>query len=1280
MPPDKPPAMPPSNTPPAAPPQPAASPFPDLAPGGRNYRLTGERDLATTWSARASDNLAAMRLALEIVAEGRPATEAEQAKLIRFVGFGASKIATSLFPVGNKGFRAGWETLGTELHELVDARDFAALARSTQYAHYTPEFIVRALWKAVGRLGFTGGMILEPGIGTGLFLALAPQAIADRSYLTGFEFDPTTARIAQLLHPQADIHACDFTAPDLDIGGPYDLAIGNPPFSDRQVSAGSGLRLSLHEYFIWNAVRNLRTGGLGAFVVSRYLMDKTDIAARAAIADEADLIAAIRMPEASMRWHAGTDVVVDLLFFRRRAADQDHIAPIWLGLENVPATHGAATVSVNRYFAQNPDMVLGQHAVTSSQYGPAYTCEPYADPLSKLLARAIDSIPAPETAGLDMPATAPTVAAQPPDTAPAQEPPAPEPPPAPQPEIRIQVRSVAEGGTVREGSYIVNEMGELCQIRQRTVRPVPVRQGRSGTGIPGTHAAIIRGLITIRDATRDILRAQDADRNWDEPLDRLKTAYRRFTERHGAVNKTLSIVRPTTRIVAQVDEDTGETTRYKVQGTSTSYRRPNLEPFMDDPDVWLVAAVENYDIETDVATPGPIFTKRVVRPPTPPSIANATDALAVVLNELGRVDIDRIAELRTSTAERVIAELGDRIFLDPETEQWELADAYLSGPVRAKLAIAEASVPGEPRYQRNVDALRAVQPKDLKPSDITARLGAPYIDPVIIAQFCHEVIGIATKITHNVDLAAWAVDPWPFRGKTTTWGTHRRNAGQLLDDALNSRVPKIFDIAYDVHGGKHTELNVKETEAAKEKLLQIKRAFESWIWTDTNRADDLVRIYNAKYNNMIARKFDGSHLMLPGTSELISMRRHQLDGIWQVIASGTTYLAHVVGSGKTFEAIAAVMEQRRLGLVRKAMVVVPGQTLSQWACEWLLLYPTARILVADEENFAKDRRQEFVARAATGDWDAIIITHSAFKFISAPAGFEGNLLQEQIDQYAEALTRVDADDRISRKRLENLKEKLEAKLASLKSRKDDLLTISEIGVDQIVGDEFQAFRKLSFATNMTTLRGIDPDGSQRAWDMFVKVRYIDSLNPNRALVAASGTPITNTMAELYTAQRFLDPDALEARGVHQFDAWAASFCDTTTTLELQPNGKYKPITRFAEFINIPELTLMLRMRASVVSNDDIAGYMKLPRIAGSKRQIVTAAPTQGFKRYQQVLDQRIKLIEERKGPPKKGDDILLAVITDGRHAAIDLRFVLPGFKDETREQAQQADRQRFRHL
>ncbi|HMQ58129.1 MAG TPA: DEAD/DEAH box helicase family protein, partial [Rhizobiaceae bacterium] len=482
------------------------------------------------------------------------------------------------------------------------------------------------------------------------------------------------------------------------------------------------------------------------------------------------------------------------------------------------------------------------------------------------------------------------------------------------------------------------------------------------------------------------------------------------------------------------------------------------------------------------------------------------------------------------------------------------------------------------------------------------------------------------------------------------------HAGELLADALNSRIPQIFDTIREGTSERRV-LNVVDTEAAKEKLTKIKTAFQSWVWTDPDRTDRLARVYNDRFNNIAPRAFNGDHLQLPGASGAFTLYSHQKRGIWRIITSGATYLAHAVGAGKTMTFVAAIMEQRRLGLISKAMLVVPGHCLAQAAREFLALYPAARILVADEPNFTKDKRQRFLARAATAHWDAIIITHSAFRFISVPASFEQQMIEDELALYEDLLTRVESDDRVSRKRLERLKEGLRERLEVLATVKDDLLTISEIGVDQIIVDEAQEFRKLSFATNMSTLKGVDPNGSQRAWDLYVKSRLIETKNPGRALVLASGTPITNTLGEMFSVQRFLGFDALKERGLHEFDAWASTFGDVATELELQASGKYKPVSRFATFVNVPELIAMFRSFADVVLPEDLRQYVKVPAISTGKRQIVTAKPTDDFKLYQQVLDARIKAIEMRDSPAKPGDDILLSVITDGRHAAIDLRLV-----------------------
>jgi len=1079
-------------------------------------------------------------------------------------------------------------------------------------------------------MGFKGGSVLEPGCGSGLFLAMMPEKVAARSAATGIEMDPTTAGIARLLYPEAWIRNEDFTK--ARIPETFDLAIGNPPFSDRTVRAddpAGKLGLSLHDYFIARSVERLKPGGLAAFVTSRYTMDKADPKARQHIASMADLVGAARMPQGAMLAAAGTEVVVDVLFFQKRRADQPANGIAWLDLVDVLAAEdGEPALGVNRYFAEHPQRVLGTHGRTTSPFGVIYTCHPHAGGSPEVdLSAALASLPR----DIHLPAASlPSPAVRPKGTP------------------RLRVGTAAEGATVKEGSYLVLD-GALVQVIDGVPQPVAVKSATVKEGIFAKHARIIRGLIPVRDAVRAVLRAQEANEPWGVLQGRLRTAYQCFVRQFGPVNQTT--------ISTGTDPKTGE--------PRETVRRPNLQPFLDDPDVWLVSSIEQHDEDSGTAKMGPIFTERVIHPPAEPVITSAADALAVTLHEVGHVDVARIAEMLGRPREEVLAELGETVFLNPEGttathEAWETADAYLSGAVRTKLAVAKAAAGLDSRYAPNVGALQRVQPADLKPSEITARLGAPWIPAKVVALFAAEVIGIETRVRHTVEVAAWSLDVDAFEGQaaaTSEWGTTRRHAGELLHDALNARIPQIYDIWQDADG-EHRELNARETEAAKEKLAKIKQAFERWIWTDVERTERLAQLYNERFNNLVPRAFNGQHLQLPGASSVISLREHQKRVIWRIISTGGTYIAHAVGSGKTFSMAAAVMEQRRLGLISKAMMVVPGHCLAQASREFLLLYPNARILVADETNFAKDKRQRFLARAATATWDCVIITHSAFRFIPAPATFERELIHDALRSYATLLEKVDGDDRLTRKRIERMKEGLEAKLEGLRTRKDDLLTIAEIGIDQLIVDEAQEFRKLSFATNMSNLKGVAPDGSQRAWDLDVKARFIAQAQPHRPLILASGTPITNTLGEMFTLQRFMQPEVLAERGIHEFDAWASSFGDTRTELELQPSGQYKPVTRFAEFVNVPELIAMFRSVADVVLMRDLRRFLRLPDIRTGTRQIVTAKASPAFKAYQQVLAERIRKIEERTGRVEKGDDILLSVITDGRHAAIDTRFVL----------------------
>ena len=1207
-----------------------ARPAAPSAPGV-NFHLSASRNLAKGWKSRAKDNLAAIRLAAEIEAQDRPATPEEQAQLIRFTGFGASDLANSVFRrPGEDAFRYGWSDFGIELEEAVTGAEYASLARCTQYEHFTPEYIIRAVWSALARLGWRGGRVLEPVIGTGLFPALMPEALRDVVHVTGVELDPVTARIVRLLQPRARIITGDFARAELPAR--FDLAIGNPPFSDRTVRSDRAYRslgLRLHDYFIARSIDLLKPDGLAAFVTSSGTLDKADNTAREHIAKSADLIAAIRLPEGSFRADAGTNVVVDILFFRKRKPGEPEGDVTWLDLDEVRAADGEeAAIRVNSWFARHPDFVLGTHATTSGPFGEAYTCLPRPDvDLEQALDASISLLPEAiydgEPEGVDLDADH---------------------------DADRPAKAVPESGSVREGSFFVARNTALMQMVDGAATTITVRRGRSSDGISDKHARIIKKLIPIRDAVREVLKAQEFDKPWKPAQIKLRIAWSNFVREFGPINFT--------RVSVSEDAETGE--------VRETHRRPNLQPFLDDPDCWLVASIEDYDLETNTAKPGPIFSERVIAPPSAPIITSAADALAVVLNERGHVDIDHIAELVHTDVETVIADLGDAIFREPETGVWQTADAYLSGQVRDKLKAAEAAAALDPAFERNVRALVEVQPADLGPSDITARLGAPWIPAADVVAFVKETMGAEIRIHHMPELASWTVEArqlgWMAAG-TSEWGTERRHAGELIADALNSRVQQIFDTVKEGDSEKRV-LNVVETEAAKEKLQKIKTAFQSWIWSDPNRTDRLARVYNDRFNNIAPRKFNGDHLQLPGASGAFSLYGHQKRGIWRIVSAGSTYLAHAVGAGKTMTMAASVMEQKRLGLIAKAMMVTPGHCLAQAAREFLALYPTARILVADETNFTLAKRHRFLSRAATANWDAIIITHSAFRFISIPSAFEQQMIQDELELYETLLTKVESDDRVSRKRLERLKEGLKERLELLSTRKDDLLTISELGIDQIIVDEAQEFRKLSFATNMSTLKGVDPNGSQRAWDLYVKSRFVETKNPGRALVLASGTPITNTLGEMFSVQRYLGYDALSQRGLHEFDAWASTFGDVTTELELQPSGKYKPVTRFATFVNVPELIAMFRTFADVVLPEDLRQYVKVPALSTGARQIRTSKPSAAFKRYQMVLDARIKAIEERDRPAEPGDDILLSVITDGRHAAIDLRLVDPDNDNE----------------
>lgn len=1192
-----------------------------------DFYLDGIRALSRGWAARARDNIEAISLSAAILAEGRPATPEEQARLMRFVGFGATDLAQGCFPTTGS-FRQGWEDIARLLKAATRPEELKALARATQFAHYTPEPIARAMWAALLRLGFRGGLALEPGVGAALFPATMPAELRGQTRFIGVEIEPVSARIAALLRPSDEIRCEDFTKARLPRD--FDLAIGNPPFSDLTVRTDQYRGLRLHDCFLVKAADHLQPGGLAAFATSRGTLDKADAGARVALHAACEFIGAIRLPDGAFRASAGTDVGVDLVFLRRRSAGAVLDLPAWLetasaGFPDFPG------IRINRYFLDNPEMVLGRPDLARSPRGETvYACRaPEGFDLEAALSRAVARLPE----GAVQPTTtprAPVVGAAAPSVPSAIE-------------------------RLHEGSYLIGADDELQQIVDGRPVPVRIRAGGSGPGIFRTHAAMIRKLIPLRDAVREILRLQMARADSTAVQAQLGALYDAFTAKHGPINRT------------EVSESTDAQ-----GGKSEIHRQVNLIPFRDDPDTHLLASIENYSLEADTATKGPIFSEVVVAREIVPAIETAADALARCLHETGRVDIDRIAALIGQPVADALADLGPAVYRDPDTAEWQTADAYLSGPVRAKLAAAQEAAKADHSYRRNVEALETVQPVDVPPSDITARLGAPWIPADVVQDFVKEVLGGDVVVRHTADVATWWIDLRWFRCRpeaSHAYGTPRYSAGQALLDALNARTPRIVDRVRTGPNQWTEVVNAADTEAAKTKQDALKRAFEGWVWGGGPlahfRSDRLARLYNDTYNDTVPRSFDGSHLILPGASASFRFRSHQLRAIWRILASGTSYIAHAVGAGKSAVLAAAVMEQRRLGLASKPMMVVPGHCLAQVAREFLSVYPLARILVADETAFAKDRRQRFLARAATADWDCILITHSAFKLIATPKAFEQEMIADAIDDFTAVLERVDESDRLTRKKLERAKQGFEAKLEALSVRHDTFLTLEEIGVDQILVDEAHEFRKLTFTSNMT-VKGIDANGSQMAWDLWVKAAFVrdrrvsrGDRRVDRALVMASGTPITNTLGELYTVLRFMDMEALRERGLHEFDAWAASFGESRTELELQPSGTYKPITRFSEFVNVPELIALFRARADVVTEEELRDLVPRPRIRGGKRQIMTSPPSEAFREFQRELGARIKAIAARSGPAKKGDDILLTVIGDGRHGAIDLRMVDP---------------------
>ena len=1175
---------------------------------------------------KARDILAAIRTLQALDEARRPATPEERQVLMRFPGFGPVALGIFPDPVTGNYPDASWQQLGGELQALLTPEDYASAKRTTFTAFYTSSLVICAMHEALKRLGVPQDVtVLEPGCGIGNFIALAPAGMR----FIGVELDNLSGRIARALHPAHDIRIENFRDTRLPEDR-IDAVIGNVPFADLKLEY-AGSRLSLHNFFLAKSLDVLKPGGVLVLVTSHYTLDKQDAGLREQLARQADFLGAIRLPSTAFA-KEGTRVVTDILCLRKRAAgaDVNHTDPEWL--ETEPLAIEDIDIPINRYFLRHPEMVLGtwtrQDRLYASESG--YSLLAHGD-LAIQLQDAVGRLP--EGVFTCTKQSERAAAAEKPQTSPAPLPPL-------EPHIT-------------EGSFFIDNDKTILQVQQG--EGVPVTHGdkplrADSAGLLGKRLA---ALISLRDHARRVLTSQNE--GWSEAHRQqartlLNRAYDRFVVSYGPINKTtISIT------------DDGTTIR----------RMPNLVKFKDDPDAMLVMSLEHYEEETGKATKAAIMHQDVVGRLAPITAVQSAEAgLLVSLDHRGAVDLPYIATLYDKGVREIIAELGDLLYQDPDTGAWQTADAYLSGNVRAKLASAEAAGAA---YTRNAEALRAVQPEDILPGDIDAHLGAPWIPEGDIQTFAASLFGVsaeAVQIAHLKKDAVWSVEPGLDAVRsvaaTTDYGTERANGVWLLEQALNLKTPVIYDTV--VNDGKEERvLNQEETLAAREKQKRIKEQFKGWLFTDPDRTERLVRLYNDIYNNLRLRAFDGSHLAFPGMSQAIILQPHQKAAVWRVMSSGNTLLAHAVGAGKTYEMAAAGMKMKQAGLLTKPLYVVPNHMLEQFGREFMQLYPNARLLIAGKDDFTRDRRKLLTAKMASGTWDGIIVTHSSFERIGMSRDYQERFLREQITEYNQLLCDSAAADtsRAHRniiKTIEKQKAKREERLKDLLAaeKKDDGLVFDELGVDHIYIDESHYFKNLETPTKMERVAGIQTSGSERAFDLYMKARFLHQQHTGHGITFATGTPISNTMVEMYTIQRYLDPDGLSERGIDHFDAWAATFGEVVDTMEISPDGKnLRPRSRFAKFSNLPELQQMFRAFADVQTAQML--NLPRPRLKGDKATVIACPMSEEQYVIQESLVSRYEAI--RSGKVKPWEDNALAITTDGRKLALDARLLSPHAED-----------------
>jgi N12 class adenine-specific DNA methylase len=1254
---------------------------------------------------KARDNLAAIELAQRIDAEKRPATQAEQKVLAKYVGWGGLSGAfrnpeTNLF---GKGF----EPIGTRLKELLTPEAYDQAENSTQYAHYTAEHVIRSMWDAVQQLGFKGGSVFEPGMGIGHFVGLMPPDIAAASQYRGIEMDHTTAQIARLLYPRSGVKQADFRKFPLAEEA-FDLVIGNPPFSDAVVKSDAKYaprRFALHDYFFAKSLDAVRPGGLLAFITSAGTMNKLDDKARKYLAERAEFLGAVRMPSNAFKQNAGTEVTTDILFFQRRPEGKVKLEalPDWTQtvVRAMPNRDGEIVQgNVNKWFSDRPETVLGDEGFFDKLVAGAdrYAVRPRKDvDLPTELAEALSTI---------LPHDVMTEPESPEDRA-----------------------AIDFDATQRkDGTFYIGADGRLMRYSQGAGHPVLLR-GKQGGNFTKEDTDIITGLIPIRDALRDVFRGDLArDELVSGPArEALNKAYDAFVAKFGPINKAeYTYVKPTlvqieeARLAAREearsiddywndgDFDPSAMIGSKASTTKIANARQfardtaiaagrkfnegsfdpddvpdtvrvkllNIRPFRSDPESYRLRSIEEYNDTTGKGEKRDIFRRNILTFEEEPEIKSVEDGVLWSMNKLGRFDLDAIAEKMDRPRADIIEALGDKVFQVPNADDtYQTAEEYVSGDVVTKLEEAKKAAHSDADFERNVKALEAALPRPYAPGEIRINIGMPWIPQSVIQDFLEDHLDLGpTSVTFVPEVGAWSVvgsttqsggrrkkyswEKDQVTAGTAQWGTADRTAHELVGDALNRTQIRISQP--DPYDRKKTIFDPVATQLAVDKVEDIKQAFRDWVAADIERGDNLASIFNENLNRTVLRQFNGDYLKTPGIAAHWKWRPHQTRVVARIIQVGNTYMAHAVGAGKTSAMIGAGMEMRRLGLVKKPMYIVPNHMLGQFAKEFYEQYPTARIMVADEANFHTDTRKQFVSNVATSDLDAVIITHSSFGHIPISGEFQDHLIAEEVDILIDAIDQLDDQkDRITVKKLRNRIEKLREKLSGQGgTQKDQTFTFEEMGVDFLFVDEAHMFRKLSFATKLGNLKGIASDGSNMAWDLYTKTRYLETQRPGRSLVMASGTPVTNTMGELYTVSRYMQPQALAKNGVSHFDSWVQTFADTQTKLEQTPAGDYAPQTRLSNFMNMPTLYKMVAQGMDIVTSKELDQYVTRPKLMGDKRQFHLAPRTPVTDSYQAELAERVRLIKARRGPPEKGDDILLSVINDGRHAAIDPRFVM----------------------